>query len=97
MHVDAAGFQHLVDSYFWYLPFECVRQCKYVMGHAGIPEDEWLDNLKRVSLAEEHKTEGARKSLTAGLEDWLKSELFIQRQVKFMVLPTSTKRMFLDY
>ncbi len=49
------GFQHLIDSYFWYLPFASVRQCKYVTGmdKADIPEDERMS--KRAALAEEQK------------------------------------------
>ena len=35
------GFQNIMGSYFWYLPFASVRQCKYVMDRAKIPEDEW--------------------------------------------------------
>ncbi len=31
MNVIGTGFQNLIDSYFWYLPFASVRQCKYVM------------------------------------------------------------------
>ena len=31
MLVIGTGFQHLIDSYLWYLPFASVRQCKYVM------------------------------------------------------------------
>ncbi len=46
------GFQHLIDSYFWYLPFANVRQCKYIMDKADITEDEWMS--KRAALAEEH-------------------------------------------
>ncbi len=34
------GFQHLIDSYFWNLPFASVRQCKFVMDRADILEDE---------------------------------------------------------
>ena len=57
------GFQNIMDSYFWYLPFASVRQCKYVMDRAKIPEDEWRS--KREDLADDHKTTGARESLRA--------------------------------
>jgi hypothetical protein len=45
------GFQDIMDSYFWYLPFVSVRQCKlkYVMDNAKTPEDEW--RTKREDLA----------------------------------------------
>jgi hypothetical protein len=43
------GFQSIIDSYFWYLPFASVRQCKYVMDRAKIPEDKW--RTKREDLA----------------------------------------------
>ena len=35
-----AGFQNVIDSYFWYLPFASVRQCRYVMDKEDIPEEE---------------------------------------------------------
>ena len=50
--LTGTGFQHLIDSYFWNLPFASVRQCKFVMDRADIPEDEW--KAKRDALAAEH-------------------------------------------
>jgi hypothetical protein len=35
MDVIGSGFQHVIDSYFWYLAFASVRQCKYVMDKAA--------------------------------------------------------------
>ena len=55
-----------MDSYFWYLPFASLRQCKYIMEKAKIPEDEWRS--KRDDLEAEHKTPGARESLRDGLK-----------------------------
>ena len=52
MPLIGTGFQHVIDSYFWNLPFASVRQCKYVMDNADIPEDEWTS--KRAVLAAEH-------------------------------------------
>ncbi len=40
MLLIGTGFQHVIDSYFWKLPFPSVRQCKFVMDKANIPEDE---------------------------------------------------------
>ena len=40
VHHIGTGFQHV--SYFWNLPFASVRQCKFVMDKADIPEDEWM-------------------------------------------------------
>jgi hypothetical protein len=31
MLVIGTGFQHVIDSYFWYLSFSNQRQCKYVL------------------------------------------------------------------
>ena len=49
MNVIGTGFQHLIDSYFWYLPFASVRQCKYMMEMAKT-------DGARESLAEGFKT-----------------------------------------
>jgi hypothetical protein len=59
MVVVGTGFQNLLDSYFWYLPFASVRQCKYVMERAKIQDDEWM--TKRAALAEEHTRPGAQE------------------------------------
>jgi hypothetical protein len=40
MDVIGIGFQHVIDSYFWYLPLASVRQCKYVLEKAQIGADE---------------------------------------------------------
>ena len=89
MLVIGIGFQHLIDSYFWYLPFASVRQCKYVMEQSRIPEDEWM--AKRAALAEEHNTPGARDSLKGGLKAWLQTDLFKQRRGKLVAIPKSTQ------
>jgi hypothetical protein len=89
MLVIGNGFQHLFDSYFWYLPFASVRQCKYIMEQSRIPEDEWM--AKRAALAEEHNTPGACDSLKDGLKAWLQTDLFKQRQGKLVVLSKSTQ------
>ncbi len=74
------GFQNIMDSYFWYLPLASVRQSKYVMDRAKIPEDEL--RTKREDLADEHKMTGARKSLKAGLKAWLASDFHAQRSAE---------------
>ena len=51
------GFQHLIDNYFWNLPFASVRQCKYVLDKANIPNDTL--STKRAALAAEHNLPGA--------------------------------------
>ena len=89
MNVIGTGFQHLIDSYFWYLPFASVRQCKYIMEMAKIPDDVWMP--KREALADEHKTDGARESLVEGFKTWLQSDLFKSRRSKLLLLPTSTQ------
>ena len=68
------GFQHLIDSYFWNLPFVSVRQCKFVMGRADIPEDEW--KAKRDALAGEHSLPNASEQLTEGFKAWLQTDMF---------------------
>jgi len=88
------GFQNIMDSYFWYLPFASVRQCKYVMDRAKIPEDEWRS--KREDLADEHKMTGARESLKAGLKAWLASDFYAQRRGKCVSLQRSTKTIVVD-
>ena len=87
------GFQNIMDSYFWYLPFASVRQCKYVMEQSRIPEDESM--AKRSALAEEHNTPGARDSLKDGLKAWLQTDLFKKRRGKLVVFPKSTQVMVL--
>ncbi len=56
MDMIGIGFQHVIDSYFWYLPFASVRQCKNVMDKAGITLDEWT--TKCGDIADEHKLPG---------------------------------------
>ena len=88
------GFQNIMDSYFWYLPFASVRQCKYVMDRAKIPEYEW--RFKREDLADEHKMTGARESLKAGLKACLASDFYAQSRGKCVSLPRSTKTIVVD-
>ncbi len=73
------GFQHVINSYFWNLPFASVRQCKVIMDKANIPDDEWT--AKRTALAEERNLPGARKQLMQSFKDWLQglaSDRFVQ-------------------
>ena len=83
------GFQHVIDSYFWYLPFASVRQCKCVMDNADIPEDEWTS--KRAALAAEHNVPGAREQLAEGFKNWLQTDMFKQRRSKAVPVPKSTQ------
>ena len=76
MPLIGTGFQHVIDSYFWNLPFASVRQCKYVMDNADIPEDEWTS--KRAALAAEHNLPGAREQLAEGSKIWLQADMFKQ-------------------
>ena len=89
-----SGFQHVIDSYFWYLPFASVRQCKFVMEHADIPEDEWT--AKRAALAAEHSLPGAREQLADGFKNWLQTEMFKQRRTKAVPVPKSTQAVIHD-
>ena len=94
MDIIGIGFQHLVDSYFWYLPFASVRQCKYVMDKAAITLDEWT--TKRGDLADEHKLPGARESLRTGLKEWIASDMFKKSQASVVPVPKSTKPIIVD-
>ena len=94
MDVIGIGFQHLIDSYFWYLPFASVRQCKYVLDKAQIGADEWM--AKRADLAEEHKTPDAREQLKQGFKDWMSSDLFKEQRSKAVPVPKSTKAILVD-
>ena len=94
MDVIGIGFQH--DSYFWYLPFASVRQCKYVLDKAQIGADEWM--TKRADLAEEHKTpdSDAREQLKQGFKNWMSSDLFKEQRSKAVPVPKSTKAIIVD-
>ena len=89
-----SGFQHVIDSYFWYLLFASVRQCKFVMENADIPEDEWT--AKRAALAAEHSLPGAREQLADGFKNWLQTEMFKQRRTKAVPVPKSTQAVIHD-
>ena len=94
MDIIGIGFQHLVDSYFWYLPFASVRQFKYVMDRAAITLDEWT--TKRGDLADEHKLPGARESLRTGLKEWIASDMFKKSQASLVPVPKSTKPLIVE-
>ena len=82
------GFQHLINSYFWNLPFASVRQCKYVLDKANIPDD--IVATKRAALAAEHNLPGAREQLTQGLKDWLETDFFKENRASTVPVPKST-------
>jgi hypothetical protein len=94
MPLIGTGFQHVIDSYFWNLPFASVRQCKFVMDKADIPEDEWMS--KRATLAAEHNLPGAREQLTEGFKAWLQTDLFKQRRSKTVPVPKNTQPIVVD-
>jgi hypothetical protein len=94
MDVIGTGFQHVIDSYFWYLPFASVRQCKYVLDKAQISTDEWT--AKRDDLAEEHKTPGAREQLKQGFKNWMTSDLFKEQRSTAVPVPKSTKTIIVE-
>ena len=94
MDVIGTGFQHVIDSYFWYLPFASVRQCKYVLDKAQISTDEWM--AKRDDLAEEHKTPGAREQLKQGFKNWMTSDLFKEQRSTAVPVPKSTKTIIVE-
>jgi hypothetical protein len=83
------GFQHLIDSYFWNLPFASVRQCKFVMDRADIPEDEW--KAKRDALAAEHNLPNASKQLKEVFKAWLQTDMFKNGRSKTVSIPKSTQ------
>ncbi len=86
MPLIGTGFQYIIDSYFWNLPFASVRQCLFVMDMANIPEDEWT--AKRV----EHNLPGAREQLTEGFKAWLQTDMFKQRRSKTVPVLSSTSK-----
>ncbi len=88
MDIIGIGFQHILDSYFWYLPFVSVRQCKYVLDKAQIGTDEWM--TKRADLAEEHKTPDAREQLRQGFKDWMSSDSFKEHRSTAVPVTKST-------
>jgi hypothetical protein len=94
MDVIGTGFQHVIDSYFWYLPFASVRQCKFVMDKAQISADEWMG--KRTDLAEEHKKPGAREQLKQGFKDWIASDLFKEQRSTAVPIPKCTKTIIVE-
>ena len=92
--VIGTGFQHVIDSYFWNLPFASARQCKYVLDKANIPDD--IVATKRAALAAEHSLPGARKQLTQGLEDWLETDFFKENRASTVPVPQSTLQEIVD-
>ncbi len=76
-----------MDSYYWYLLFASVRQCKNIMDKAKIQEDEWRSKCNDL----EHKMPGARESLRDVLKAWMGSNFYTQCRGKCVVLPKSTK------
>ena len=88
--VIGTGFQHVIDSYFWYMPFCSVRQCKHVMDIvAKVPEEEWV--AKRNEIRDEHNRPGAREDLRQGFKNWIACDFSKQRRAKALVVPVSTK------
>ena len=63
------GFLHLVDHYFWYLPFASVKQGHAVREKACIPQDDWEQRWE--AIVDEHDGEGARAQLISGWKTWL--------------------------
>jgi hypothetical protein len=66
------GFLHLVDHYFWYLPFASVKQGHAVRQKAGtsaVTEEDWDQRWQ--AIVAEHEMEGAREQLRAGWKAWL--------------------------
>ncbi len=88
MPLIGTGFQHLINSYLWNLPFASVRQCKFVMERADIPEDEW--KAKLYALAAEHNLPNAREQLTEGFKAWLQTDMFKNGRSKTVSIPKST-------
>ena len=75
--VIGRGFQTLIDSVFWYLPFVSSKHAHAVREHAHavrekadlpVNEEEWT---KKFNLfAGEHKLEDVREQLRTGWKDW---------------------------
>jgi len=66
------GFLHLVDHYFWYLPFASVKQGHAVRqkaGNSAVTEEDWDQRWQ--AIVAEHETDGAREQLRAGWKAWL--------------------------
>jgi hypothetical protein len=94
MPLIGTGFQHVIDSYFWNLSFASVRQCKFVLDKANIPEDEWM--AKRAALAAEHDLPGAREQFKDGFKAWLQTDMFKQRRSKKVAVLKNTQPVVLD-
>ncbi len=97
MPVIGPGFQNVVDSYFWYLPFCRQRPCKNVLDVvAKVPSDKW--HAKRAKIAAEHELDGARNAFAQGLKERIASNMHIERRPKNnLVVPASTKVLIIDY
>ena len=96
MLVIGPGFQNVMDSYFWYMPFCSPRQCKHVLDVvAKIPSDEWQGKLAEIAAG--HKLDGARDAFPQGLKEWIASDMHIHRRQKHSAfVPNSTKVVILD-
>ena len=68
------GFLHLVDHYFWYLPFVSIKQGHAVRQKAGnfaVTEEDWDQRWQ--AIVAELETDGAREQLRKrnGWKAWL--------------------------
>ena len=63
------GMLHMLDQFFWNLPFASPKQATVVREKFNIPEEDW--RAKRTELEEEHKADGARDQLRNGWKQWL--------------------------
>ena len=64
------GMLHMLDQYFWNLPFASPKQATVVREKFNIPEEDW--QAKHMELEGEHKADGARdQQLWNGWKQWL--------------------------
>ncbi len=84
------SFQHLINNYFWNLPFASVRQCKFVLDRADIPEDEWKTKRDSDALAADQNLPNAREQLTECFKARLQTDMFKNGRSKTVSIPKST-------
>ncbi len=86
MLVIGTGFQHLIDNYFWYLPFASVGRTSWNSPNF-LNTSGWPNVLP---WQQEHNTPRTCDSFKDGLKAWLQTDLFKQCQGKLVVLLKST-------
>ena len=66
------GFLHLIDHYFWYLPFSSMKSGHSARTKAGVTDTDW--ETRWSLIVAEHDSEGAREQLAEGWKAWLEEQ-----------------------